>query len=210
MLSRITLTTCSLLTLASGAFAAGPQLLGQITLDYLNQSSNNGTFEWAIHGTGIDVFTYCFSTNNDFSPGENPQVFNVWTIAGSTAAQISGSGMLSNNYMNGLTSSRFLEAAAQAVGFGTPGITSTDTANNAAIHDTESNGNVAFSGFDNLGVSNFYYLQQANPSSYAYAGQPQGLVGATPPPTQGTPEPASIAAIGIGAVGMLRRRSKRS
>lgn len=208
MVSRHAIIGISLL-LATATQASGPTLLGQLRLDYVGQSSNDGAFEWQIDGTSTNVFTYCFSTSNLFDPSAKPQVFNVWSIAGSTAAEVTSSGMLSNNAMSGLTPQHFLEAAAQAVAFGAPGISDpVDTAKNAAIHDTESNGNVAFSAFDNLGTSDFYYLQQANPQSYAYGGQPQGLISSTPP-VQTTPEPASLAALGVGAVALFRRRSKK-
>ena len=211
MFSKTILIALCVTGVSASSLAAGPTLLGQISLDYLGQSSNNGTFEWQIHNTTTDVFTYCFSTNNDFSPSENPQVFDVWSIAGATAAQVTSSGMLNTNTMTGLTTVNFLEAAAQAVSLGTPGIVDpTDTAKNDAIHNTESNGNPAFSAYDNLGTADFYYLEQINPLGHTYPGQPQGLVSNAPPPTQGTPEPASLAALGVGAIGLLRRRRAKA
>jgi hypothetical protein len=193
-----------LISLLAGATvsAFAQSEIGQIDLDYIGQASNNGTFEWQIDGTSTDVFTYCFSTNNDFAPWENPQVFNVWTIAGADAASVDASGMLSNNNMTNLTAKSFLAAAAQAEAYGTPGLTSTDAANNDTIHTIESEGDTATIGGD---YSQFLYLQQANPTSYSYGGQPQGLIipgGGIP---NITPEPVTTF-LCLGAAGLAFKR----
>lgn len=206
MNTRFTLVICGLIGLSASSFAVAPVELGQITLNSVAYTSGNGTFEWNVANSNTSLFTanstiytYCMSLNNVFSPAE-PQTYNVWTIAGASAADVQASGMLSNNNMVGLTPTSFLEAAAQAQSFGSNyGITAADNANNVAIHVTESNGDTSF---DSMDYSRFYYLQQANPDNLHYAGQPQGFV--APP----VPEPASMATLAIGAVALLRRRKK--
>lgn len=190
--------------LGTSAFAA-PTLLGTISLDYVAQApGGEGTFLWNIQGSSQQIVTYCFSTSDYFSPSENPQVFNVWSIAGASAADVDSSHMLDGNHHSGLTAEHFLEAAAQAASFGpNPGIAQVDANNNAAVHHTESFGDGSF---PSIGVGNFFYLEEANPQGYGYHGQPQGFVGNNPPP--GTPEPASMAAIGVGLVGLIRRRRR--
>ncbi len=206
MFNRNLLIVCGLVGLSASSFASAPVHMGQITLNSLGYTSNSGSFMWNVVASNTSLFnvntttyTYCMSENNLFSPSES-QTFQVWGIAGASAADITASNILSNNQMAGLTSTSFLEAAAQAQSYGVlNGITPTDNNHNNAIHFTESNGDTSF---DSMDYSNFYYLQEDNPRDHNYGGQPQGFV------APAVPEPATIAVLGMGVVSMLRRRKK--
>lgn len=190
---------------ATMVFAHAQTYLGTVDLTYVGQGSNDGPFEWTT-SSGDDVYTYCFSTANLFSPAENPQVFQVWSMAGATASSTVLTDILSENQQPGLTNTTFLEAAAEAEFFGTPDPLSAYVGVNADIHATESNGNSLFDGLD---YSEFLYLLPDNPSSYAYAGQPQGYIspggGGNLNPTPG-PLSALPMAFGLGSLVMRRRR----
>lgn len=179
--------------------------MGKVSLKSVAYTNNEGSFEWKVLSSttslftaNTNVYTYCMSLNNLFSPSE-VQTFNVYGIAGASATDIQTSGILSNNNMAGLTPTKFVEAAAQAQSFGfLNGITATDDLHNQQIHTTESNGDVSF---DSMDYSRFFYLQQANSRDNQYAGQPQGWINPVP-------EPASMAMLGMGVVSLLRRRKK--
>ncbi len=190
--------------LGACAVASAQVQMGTIDLYFVGMASNDGAFEWSTgpNGSGMDVFTYCMSEDNYFDPSENPQVFEMWSIAGATAASITASGMLDTNDQPGLTAENFLEAAAEAEADGAPSLTSQYATDNASIHNTETNGDP---GYLNADYSHFIYLEQDNPSGYAYPGQPQGLVTSTPGPASAIPM-----LFGLGGVIARRRKNRKA
>jgi hypothetical protein len=187
---------------------------GTINLYYVGLGSDDGAFEWSTGpgDTGTDLFTYCFSTNNLFDPWSDPeQTFMEWTIAGATTTSVAASGMLDTNAMSGLTPTNFLEAAAQAQSYGPPDLSSESSTDNANIHNTESNGDASYA---HSPFNEAIYLEQDNPASYSYAGQPQVFV-STPHgprlPTPNLPGPLSALPMAFGVANLaIRRKLKKA